>query len=92
MSNVKKPNQHLENLIKADGFDALPFWYQFFIKNLILLGTHSSPVAIYSSADYLRGYLWGLREGDLIASPLHLLKMIDEAEKNAINNNVKKAA
>lgn len=90
--SAKKHNQHLENLIKADGFEALPFWYQYFIKQLILLGTQTSPVSIYSSADYLRGYLWGLRDGDLIASPLHLLKMVEEAETHAINNNVKKAA
>ena len=90
--SAKKPNQHLENLIKADGFEALPFWYQYFIKQLILLGTQSSAVAIYSSADYLRGYLWGLRDGDLIASPLHLLKMIEQAETHAINNNLKRVA
>lgn len=92
MSNVKKPNQHLENLIKADGFEALPNWYQFFVKQLIVLGQQTQPTAIYSKADYLRGYLSGLREGGLIASPLHLLEMIKQAEDYAINNNVKKAA
>lgn len=94
MSNVKKPNQHLENLIKADGFLLLPHWYQKFVQLLIVLGQQTQPTAIFSFSDRLHGYIDALLFADVITGQAfsNLMKLKDEAEKYAINNNVKKAA
>lgn len=87
----KKPNQHLENLIKADGFEKLPYWYQSFIKNLMVLGQQTHATGIYQQADYLRGYLAGLCEGKVLQGTLHLWRLVDQAEAFAISKIMKKA-
>ena len=92
MSNVKKPNQHLENLIKADGFEALPYWYRFFIHELMLVGQSIHAYQIYSKCNFLRGYIRALFCADVITYSYNLYDLIEEAEKFAIDNNVKKAA
>lgn len=88
----KKPNQHLENLIKADGFEALPYWYREFVHQLMTICQRTEAFLIYSKADYLRGYLRALFCAGVITNSMSLWALVDEAEKYAINNNVKKAA
>ena len=92
MSNVKKPNQHLENLIKADGFEALPYWYREFIRQLMTICQRTEPFLIYSKSDYLRGYLHALFCAGVILNSMDLRALVDQAEAYAIKNNVKKAA
>lgn len=91
MSNSKKPNQHLENLIKADGYEDLPYWYRSFIHNLMLIGQSTISYRIYAQGNYLRGYIRALFNADVINNSFGLYDLIEEAEKFAIDNNVRKA-
>ncbi len=90
--SAKKPNQHLENLIKADGFAALPFWYREFVHQLMTICQRTEPFLIYSKSDFLRGYLHALFCAGVITNSMGLRALVEQAEAYAINNNVKKAA
>lgn len=66
MSNSKKPNQHLENLIKADGYHALPLWYQTFVHKLMMLGQSDRAIVLDERMRDLESYLDNLVEVDQI--------------------------
>ncbi len=93
-NQVKKPNQHLENLIKADGFNDLPFWYREFLKDLMFICQQERLNVIYKKVDQLDGYLKALFYVDVIGGTAfdNLFELVKQAEKYAINNNIKKAA
>lgn len=61
MSNSKKPNQHLENLIKADGYHALPIWWQEFVHQLMMIGQATHNGVLYVREDRARGFLGGVQ-------------------------------
>ena len=92
--SAKKPNQHLENLIKHEDFELLPHWYQKFVGLLIAIGQQTKPTAIYKQSDILNGFITGLFFAHVISAKAYcsFMDLKTEAENYAIKNNVKKAA
>jgi len=62
----KKPNQHLENLIKADGWRELPLWYREFIHDLMMIGQQTHVIELLKKSDELRGYIKALYFSNVI--------------------------
>lgn len=90
MSNVKKPNQHLENLIKADGFNDLPYWYKEFLHKLMMIGQTKEQGLVYMRQDRLCGFLEGVFTVNVITrNEMYNLEALVEEAVNDRNRQLR---
>lgn len=71
MSNVKKPNQHLENV---------PEWWEFFVARFVEFGELETENAVFNFYGFLSGYLIALNRVDILSGndAANLINMVAE--------------